>query len=422
MLTSAEATLLGLALVLFVALAWGYAVRTPIWQNPDEPAHYNYVAGVASTGGLPELRPGDWDSALLERLKTGQLAPGDSVAAIRYENWQPPLFYVLAAPLWRADATADVATQVARLRLLDVVLGALTVGVGWLAARELLPPLLAVAVPLVIAGVPMFTAVAGAISADPLANLLAAVVLWRLLVWLRPSTIGSAGWAIGVGGLIGVGVLAKVALAIFVPLALVVLACKSQRRVRDAALLLGTCGLVLVPWLVHQVTTYGVLDPLALRRHAAVVTDQPRFPGLDAAYVVSFATTSFHSFWGQFGWMAIVLPDRLYVVYGALVVMALLGLERARRPLRTPPWLLVLATVVLAVVAYIVYNLSFEQFQGRYLFTALVPICALLVLGWAALVPARWRVAGVLAIGFGLVALNAYVLLRVVGPGFAPSG
>ena len=64
---------LGLALVAYGVLAAGYATLTPIWQNPDEPAHYNYIAFVADTGGLPELKPGDWDSALLERLKNGTL-------------------------------------------------------------------------------------------------------------------------------------------------------------------------------------------------------------------------------------------------------------------------------------------------------------------------------------------------------------
>jgi 4-amino-4-deoxy-L-arabinose transferase-like glycosyltransferase len=421
MITPPEAALLGLALVAFVALSVGYALRTPIWQNPDEPAHYNYAAFVASTGGLPELQPGDWDSGLLERLKNGQLAPSDSVAAIRYESWQPPLYYLLAAPLLRAGPQDDLDGGVLRLRLLNVGLGALTLGVGWLVARELLPPLLAALTPMVMAGVPMFTAVSGAISADPLANLLAAATIWLLLVWLRPSTIGSAGWAIGVGGLIGLGVLAKVAVAMFLPLALVVLACKSRRRARDAGLLLGTCAVVMAPWLAHQVSTYGWLDPLAIRRHAAV-TDQPPFPGLTAAYLGEFATTTFHSFWAQFGWMALVAPDRLYVAYGVLTLLAVLGLMGAWRNLATPPWLLVLGALGLAVAAYVAYNLSFKQFQGRYLFTALVPICVLLVAGWAALLPSRAKAWGVLLLAVGMVGLNWYALVRVLGLGFAPSG
>src|SRR5438128_10585173 len=93
----AALAILGLTLAAYVVLGFGYAVLTPIWQNPDEPAHYNYVAFVAESGGLPVLQPGDWDSALLERLKNSRLQVGDSVETIRYEAWQPPRFYLAAA-------------------------------------------------------------------------------------------------------------------------------------------------------------------------------------------------------------------------------------------------------------------------------------------------------------------------------------
>ena len=78
-MSRAPALVVALALVAYVVLALGYAIRTPVWQNPDEPAHFNYVVHVAETGTLPELRPGDWDAQLLERLKSGRLEPADSL-------------------------------------------------------------------------------------------------------------------------------------------------------------------------------------------------------------------------------------------------------------------------------------------------------------------------------------------------------
>ena len=81
-----------------------------------------------------------------------------------------------------------------------------------------------------------------------------------------------------------------------------------------------------------------------------------------------------------------------------------------------------LATLGAAVLAYIGYNLTFEQPQGRYLFTALVPIAVLLVLGWAGWLPQRVQGWGIVLVGLGLVALNAYALLRVLVLGFASSG
>jgi 4-amino-4-deoxy-L-arabinose transferase-like glycosyltransferase len=413
------AVLLGAALVAYLALAWGYAVLTPIWQNPDEPAHYNYIAYISDTGGLPELKSGDWDSALLERLKNGQLQPGDSFRAIRYESWQPPLFYGLAAPVYRLGPIDDPPAMVLRLRALDAVFGALTLAVAYLVAREFLPGRIAAAVPLTMVGVPMFVAVSAAISADPLANLLSAAILLLLVRRIRdPVEANRRRWAVATGVMLGLGLLAKLALAIFVPLALVVIAIRSSRPIRDGLLTLMITAGVVTPWLVHQLTTYGWADPLAIARHAAVVADQPRFPGLSPAYIAQFAQVSFHSFWAQFGWMAVVAPERLYWIWGAISAMALVGL--VVRPRRLP-WLMVLS-VALGLAAYLAYNLSFEQFQGRYLFPVLVPIAVLLVIGWAGWVPRRFQALAVSVLSCALIALNGYALWRVLVPGFAPIG
>lgn len=382
--------------------------KTPAWQNPDEPAHFNYVAFVASTGGLPVLRPGDWDSDLLQRLKTGTLQPTDDIGAIRYESWQPPLFYLLAAPVYRLGAP-DAALY--RLRALDVVLGAITLVLAYIAARHVLAPRLAAAVPLTIAGVPMFTAVSASLSADPLANLLAAAALLALL------KAPFRQWPLATGALIGLGLLTKLELAIFLPVALGVVVLQSSRRWRDAAILLLTVAVLLSPWLIHQVTSYGWSDPLATTRHSEVVTDQRRFPGFSAFWLQQFLTVSFHSFWGQFGWMAIIASDRLYLAWGAISLLGLVGLIVDRRWLYHREWQLLFTTFAFAFIAYVGYNLSFVQYQSRYLFTAIVPIGILLVRGWSSLPPRPW-----LAFGFaaGLVALNAYTLVRVLVPGFVP--
>jgi 4-amino-4-deoxy-L-arabinose transferase-like glycosyltransferase len=267
----------------------------------------------------------------------------------------------------------------------------------------------------------MFTSVSAAVSADPLANLLAASVLLVLVRQVRRPVRGS-GWAIGTGVLIGMGLLTKLALGIFVPLALLVVVMRSRHRTRDSALCVGAMGVVVSPWLVHQVTTYGWADPLATTRHAQVVLDQERFPGFSLTYLGEFLTISFHSFWAQFGWMAIVAPDRLYWLWGVLVLVALVGLLRDSRQLRESAWRLILGSLAAAFLAYLAYNLEFIQFQGRYLFTAIVPIALLLVLGWSAWLPARFQGWGVVLVALGLVSVNAYALLRVLVLGFAPTG
>jgi hypothetical protein len=221
-----------------------------------------------------------------------------------------------------------------------------------------------------------------------------------------------------VGVLLGLGLVTKLALLIFVPLAVVVVLARSTRPARDMLVLLGATLLVMTPWLAHQVTTYGWSDPLALARHAAVVRDQPRPTALTLDYAWSFLTITFHSFWAQFGWMALPAPDVLYWLWGAVLVLAVIGLARDAHRLRRAPWLLLMVTCGAAFAALIAYNLTFTQFQGRYLFTALVPVAILCVAGWSAVTADRAQAVAALGIAWGLVALNAYTFWRVLVPGF----
>lgn len=422
-------------LATYAWLAVGYAAATPLWQNPDEPAHFNYIVDVARTGGLPVLQRGDYDVDLLERLKNGRLRPDDSVAAIRYESWQPPLYYVLAAQVYRAvpagDASDDPTGKVRPLRLFDAMLGALTVTVGYLCGRSVAGPgrgWLAVAVPVAMVGVPMFTAVSAAITDDALTNLLAALLTLALLRLVgRPAT---ARLAMGVGVLLGLGVLTKLLLAVFAPIALLVLLAAGRRLgvrgralIAQATAMAGAALIVVAPWLVRQGLTYGWTDLLATRQHDVVVVDQPRFPGWSGEYVRAWLTMTYHSFWAQFGWMAIPAPDRLYWIWGAFTALAVAGLVvwlGRRRPAVAGSAVAALAATGAANVGVLVYyNLTYQQAQGRYLFPSLVPICVLLILGWSALLPHRVRAPGALLGAGALVALNAYTLVRVLPGGFS---
>src|SRR2546421_12851096 len=91
-----------LLLILFFQVLFGvlYAVRTPHWEAPDEPAHFNYVRVLAVTGTFPVLQQGDYDQAYLEEIKSEKFPPELSVDAIRYESHQPPLYYVIATPFY----------------------------------------------------------------------------------------------------------------------------------------------------------------------------------------------------------------------------------------------------------------------------------------------------------------------------------
>ena len=101
-MTPAEKFVFGFIIALYLAIGALFAWRTPAWQAPDEPAHYNYIAQIASGNILPVIQDGDWDNAYLETLKSNRFAPEllDDISAIRYENHQPPLYYWLSTPVY----------------------------------------------------------------------------------------------------------------------------------------------------------------------------------------------------------------------------------------------------------------------------------------------------------------------------------
>src|SRR5690606_10625986 len=92
------------AALILILYAWPgvrYARFTPAWQAPDEPAPYTYIRQVATGGSLPVLRPGCYDEAYLRELTSRRFPPELSVEPLCYEAHQPPLYYLLAAPLFR---------------------------------------------------------------------------------------------------------------------------------------------------------------------------------------------------------------------------------------------------------------------------------------------------------------------------------
>jgi hypothetical protein len=99
--TRATRWLLPAILLAYLLLGTLYAVHTPAWQAPDEPAHYNYIQYLAEQRRFPILKPGDFPAQYLEEIKAAHFPPEMSIAPIRYEYHQPPLYYLLAVPVYR---------------------------------------------------------------------------------------------------------------------------------------------------------------------------------------------------------------------------------------------------------------------------------------------------------------------------------
>jgi hypothetical protein len=221
-----------------------------------------------------------------------------------------------------------------------------------------------------------------------------------------------------------------------------------KKLARWLALMFGPALLIAVPWWLRNVALYGGLDIYGFANHDAVVFEQPRTADWIAdyglrAWLERGVTFTFQSFWGQFGWMSVLLPTWLYRALALCSLVLVIGfiywLREARgerREARSEGQgasgalrftfydlrFTTLATLVfLGIVAYAYYNRTFVQHQGRYLFTALIPLALGVALALDALLrllrwPERLRPPTFALPYLALAALDLYALWRSILP------
>ncbi len=450
-----------LILAVYLILGTLYALFTPIWQAPDEPAHFNNIRAIAAGGRLPVLQPGDYDQSYLDDIKARKFPADMPIDGIRYEGHQPPLYYWLATPVFWCTSGWGLRGQSVALRLLGVWLGAGVIVLIWASTRRLFPgqPLRAHLAAGFAAVLPMHVAMMASINNDSLSELFIALGIYRLLGHLKQpknQPTPHQAWVL-TGMVIGLALLTKFQAYILLPLAGVVWLAEVRgqraegggRRMQEnspSSLVTGLAWLIpalLLPlsWWLRNARIYGPADPLGLNRHNAIVTGQPRTVEWIAAhgwvgYFDRLGEFTFKSFWGVFGWLGVFLDQRVYTLLGLLTLLAVVGFgvwlwrERGRRDLsdfqRRGLGLLALQTLFV-VGAYAWYNVDFVQHQGRYLFPALLPLSIGFALGWEGL---AWRqgsrvaaivavVVVILALALGLAAGDVDVWAMLLAGGAA---
>ncbi len=446
-----------LILLAFLLTAGQFARETPPWQAPDEPAHYNYVKQLAA-GAFPVMENQDYDQTYQAAAISARFAPPYSIDPFTYEDYQPPLYYLLQTPVfWLSGG------RLLPLRLVGVMLGALTLVAAYAVfvrleqlrgrtagARTPDRYPLALTAAALFAFLPQHLALQASVNNDSLSELLIAVTLLVICRRLGPDRAAGepagnpfwrSDWLLGL--LLGLAFLTKVTTYLLAPvLALFLLwrfwgdwpgLWRAGLRVFGPALALGAI------WWGRNLAVYGWPDFLGIAAHDRAVVGQPTTAEWLALYggrelLLRFTQTTFRSFWGQFGWMGVVMDPRIYQGLGFLSLLILAGWAVGRRrawgsaenPSATRPLALTFGVLLgLNIALYLAYNVTYVQHQGRYLFAALVPLAwaaALGLHGWLLLLRGRlpW-LQQLLPLGLaaGLVALNFLALYRFIIPQLA---
>jgi 4-amino-4-deoxy-L-arabinose transferase-like glycosyltransferase len=301
------------------------------------------------------------------------------------------------------------------VRALSVLLGAGIVTLAYLIGHSIFPgrPDISLGGMAFVAFVPMHVAILSSVNNDSLASLCFAALLLALVRRFKShpgQPTPKHDMLLGI--LLGLALVTKTTIYIAIPLVACVLIFErarwKQKLLRPVATAFGLALLIALPWYIRNITIYGNFDILGLARHDEVVTGQLRTTGLVSdigltRYFSNLILTTFQSFWGQFGWMAVPMDTRTYRLLLVLVLVALFGfvafiIRRWRgngvAVLTAHQWY-VIALLALSMLftftAYAWYNFSFVQFQGRYLFTAVIPLGVFFAVGLAEATGVRWQ-------------------------------
>jgi Predicted membrane protein (DUF2142) len=378
---------------LLTGLTWSLIV--PLFQVPDEPAHVAYAQYMAeghkAPSGRSDLDPFSTEERVLVDVtrwkevsrRRENRVPGTAASHQLLDRTvdldlprlgqggyttitnNPPLYYGLAAIAYRVSPSTSLPGRIHAMRLLSVLLAAVTTLFVFLFIRELLPgtPWAWTIGALAVAFQPLFGFVSGGVNSDDLLFAAASGIFYLLACCFRSGLTTRRG--LWLGALVAIGLMAKINMIGLLPgiaLGAVLLVRRAAPEAHRDALrgALGALAVIAGAVLVYVALNTTVWDRgvffgasgASLRGGAGVkgpadVTQiptesiggalsyawqfyLPRLPFMDPQFTASpLYNVWFKGFIGSFGWLDYGFPGWVYTLalWIVLAVCALAGRE-----------------------------------------------------------------------------------------------
>ncbi|MBV9866750.1 MAG: hypothetical protein JO316_15455 [Abitibacteriaceae bacterium] len=394
--TQAPRWALSVLLAVYIILTSLLILNVPINGAPDEAAHIQYVQHLATRGALPVFVP------------LGANYPG-------YEFHQPPLYYLLCLPLWKATGAG---VQYYMCRLVSLLCGALTLVLLWRAVVALFPndPRLPILTTGFAALWPLHQGVGASAANGALSCLFCSAVFYTIArasqrQWKMTDSLLA-------GAFVGCGILTATAslvmLFVAAGAAWYFVSCDNEQGANDSpvyatAAVVGVALLISGWWLMRNQRLYG--DALALGIFNQAFSKSNPGPAQFltvfslTTYLRAFLTILFCTAWGIFGGPEtadkMMNPFRQHgprpealpgLIFGlacmVATVLVVWGLIRFAKFWQTQPAAARAALrwwsigFILVLLSFVQFNLHYYQAQARYLHPALLPIALAFGLGW----------------------------------------
>lgn len=419
----------------FVLSALMFAIWTPPFMYPDEPTHLSSCMERVNPAAREQLEKRIlssmtdhhfWERAGVEMplSQPEKFYQAPLLRIVPTQFSKPLVYYRIAGGILKIFNIHDIYAALFVLRVVSVLLSAVTAFLFGLMVMEVFPESRWQALAMSFMAVPQYTYMAGALNATIMAWISGNMMLLSGLWLLRPER-RYLGWGMALAACIIASATHQSALPLLpVCLAGIIL---GRRRVQHHH----------VPWWIWPsfgfVSVFGFLlimskKPLIIR--AFFLRSSELFYGLLSGSVF-ISDTSWHTrFWTHFArsailnfsWLTLEGPNWIYHIYGVFASAAVLG-WLIRLSCRNKPGIIRdgLQGVVLAIGVLAILGASSVHFilkgnfsQGRYLFPAMPAFGILFAGGLSALIPKTMHRFVILIFVSVMWSINIWSLLHVL--------
>ena len=391
---------LTLIFVLYALLAVGYSLLMPIWEAPDEPAHYHLA----------------WHLAHYQEYASEE---------INYEAHQPRAFYYLGSWMIRALDTVDPSwTRYVRpteykynirkperrfdwtdenyrfvpgvylLRWVNIFFGGIALWLNWQTFKHIAPtnPALCLAALAFAALTPQYLHIMASVNNDALGTLAGALLFYAAIRFLNEPS-NAFGLPL-IAAAISLPLLTKLTVLPVSAAVLLTITGKWFFGFPQKRWLLYSVVLVLLGagifYLVFPETIRSAWNEIQWRLFSL------RKNALTEEYIKAVSSQILWTYWGKVGWLAVGLPLWIIQLLTGLGVIGMIlhiyYLIRLRiSGLQLGLWLVAWMVAAFTLLAVFRNGLTTFATQGRLLFPAIGALSLLMVAGWHETLPERYQ-------------------------------
>ena len=416
--------------------AFSWIILIPIWQYPDEQAHFAQVQDLAELDQVPARGNNtSYEIAFSEEILGTQrdglgnnkftyhpeykidysdsfdgpreseivnLPKSARTQLVKSEATKnPPLYYVLGSLAYKLFNGGSLFTRVFAVRALSIIFFLLTVILSYEIGKLIFEKnkILSLALPTLVVFKPMFVFSSTGVLPDTLTNLLFTLVLFLSLKiltgGLQTPTI------LSVTITIALGVLTRQQFLISVPVVLLAICYQIFKKGsnRGKSILSILIILILIYLAAARGTALPLISNLRIPEQSSLnfkIIFQPSFISYLSSFIRQSIAQTLPWYWGVYKWLSLTVPHVNYQLINRLITVAIFGILvklgksfLTRKVTQSDIVLLFLiSSSAIYIIIFVIWDYFFYSshgfsfgFQGRYFFPMVAFHLAILLTG-----------------------------------------